>query len=643
MYFEQELQTAKIHFTPMMIKRLLPILLYILVFFLIAHQPANAQEDVRVQIENGLIAPGEFYWYQLPDLKQGQTLSVSLKGTSGNLDPIMGLAAGSENTEEIEINYRGAIQQAVAAGEDPLAAASAAADDLFLIWDDDSGEGLSAAFTYEIPSDGDYQLILANALTVLGQATFGNFDLRLALDLPPEEILAEAQPNGEPIAFLDLQASSSGLAVEEYEGTISKENGSVTIDFHELRSEDTLYIFVEAVSGDLKPEVTLLNYADKPLSIINANGQSSTAALEYFIEERGRGLSVRISGCCGEEGSSGDFRLLAGVNAPDVLSGQAVPTSENIIKEPIPVAIGIKLQQIVDVNEQNEILTAVASLQMEWDDPLLAFSPDECDCTFKTFTDKEFDQFLAETEGHWPDFTVYNQQGNRWTQNKVAVIWQDGHALYFERFSTDLQVDFDFSRFPFDDELMVIKIDSIFPETFYYFTDLDGYSEISPDNGEDEFILGEVQTEVSSEFASTKSLTSRFTFSFGGPRHLDYYISQVFIPILLILGVLWVTFFLRDYALRMEVAGANLFVFIAFSFSLADNYPRLGYLTLIDATMVMTFAICTLVIIYNVFLRRLEMKGQGDLANRIDNYFDYIFPLTLLSGVLFLYIHYFVL
>jgi len=91
----------------------------------------------------------------------------------------------------------------------------------------------------------------------------------------------------------------------------------------------------------------------------------------------------------------------------------------------------------------------------------------------------------------------------------------------------------------------------------------------------------------------------------------------------------------------MELAGANLFVFIAFSFSLADNYPRLGYLTFLDAAMVMTFAISTLVIIYNVFLRRLEMKDQGELANRIDNVFDWIYPITILSSVVFLYLVFF--
>ena len=601
---------------------------------------ALAQESGQVQVLNGSIQPGELFWYRLPDLKKDQILYVHLRGTSGNLDPVMGLVDGDADTEALEEVYLEAIQQALIDGEDPILAAHAAADELFLIWDDDSGEGLAATFAFSVPADGDYQLIISNALTALGQATFGDYELLVGLDAP-EVLTGEALPTRETIAVLDREASSPEAAVEEFKGAITAESPVQTVDLHELRPGDQIAVLVEATSGDLRPELTLLNYADKPVRTANLSGQETTASLEYTVEDRGGGWAVRIVGCCDEEGSTGEYSLFVGVNAADLLSGQAISTDEAVIKEPIPVAIGLKIQQIVEVDEQNEFFKTVASLQMEWDDPALAFSPDSCDCTFKTYTEQNFHEFLADTEGRWPDFTIFNQQGNRWTQNRVAVISQDGHAIYFERFSTDMQVDFDFRKYPFDNEEFLVRIDSIFPEKFYYFTDLEGYSEISSEHGEDEFIIGDFETTVTSEEASTQATTSRFSFTFGGPRHLNYYIIQIFIPIVLILGVLWVTFFLRDYGLRIEVASANLLVFIAFSFSLADNYPRLGYITLLDATMVITFILSALVIIYNVGLRRLEMNGKGELANSIDNVMDWVYPLSIVGGTLVLYLVFF--
>ena len=616
------------------------VLALLLLLLVSNHKTALAQEGGQVQTVSGSIQPGEFFWYRLPDLKSDQTLYVYVKGTTGNLDPIMGLIDGDGDTEEVEEAYLAAIQQALIDGDDPLLAAQDAADELFLIWDDDSGEGLAATFALSVPAGGDYQLIISNALTGLGGATFGDYELLIGLDAP-EVLSGEANPTGETIALLDLEASSPGSAVEEHKGAITTEKPVQTLDLHEVRPGDQITVLVEATSGDLRPEVALLNYAGKPVRAANLGGRETTASLEYTVEDRGSGWAVRIAGCCDEEGSTGDYSLIVGVNAPELLTGQAIPTDQAVIKEPIPVAIGLKIQQIVEVDEQNEFFKTVASLQMEWDDPALAFSPDSCDCTFKTYTEQNFHEFLADTQGRWPDFTIFNQQGNRWTQNRVAVIAQDGHALYFERFSTDMQVDFDFRKYPFDEEEFLVQIDSIFPESFYYFTDLEGYSEISPDHGEDEFIIDTFDTTVTSEEASTQATTSRFSFTFGGPRHLNYYFFQIFIPIGLILGVLWVTFFLKDYGLRIEVASANLLIFIAFSFSLADNYPRLGYITLLDTMMVITFIISAMVIVYNVWLRRLEMAGKGELANSIDNVMDWVYPISIVVGTLGLYLFFF--
>ena len=106
---------------------------------------------------------------------------------------------------------------------------------------------------------------------------------------------------------------------------------------------------------------------------------------------------------------------------------------------------------------------------------------------------------------------------------------------------------------------------------------------------------------------------------------IEYYVLQVFLPILLIIAVSWFTFFLKDYTRRIEVAAGNLLLFIAFSFSLTDNYPRLGYLTLLDAIMTVTFVVTVLVVLYNVWLKRIEMKGEAERADRIDSYLDWIY------------------
>jgi hypothetical protein len=592
-----------------------------------------------VQELAGTIVPGDVLYFRIPGLEVGQTLYVYVENTSGNLDPIVGLLAGDQDPLTWEKEYGATIQRALAEGSDPLLALEEAADSQFLVWDDDSGEGLAATFALPVQADGEYLLGVAGSLSALGHSTFGDYRLLVGLDAP-EVASGEATDTGAKIAILDQGASPPGVAVEEIAGTLTEEAPNQYLELRDLRPGDTLYAYVEATSGALRPALSLLNYADKPVRIANMAGQSTSGALEYLLDELGRGYALEIAGCC-EGASAGDYRLLVGVNAPEVLSGEAMPSGRPIIKEPIPVQIGTKLQQIVEVDEQNEFFTVVASMQMQWTDPALAFNPDDCDCVVKTYTQNNFDDFLADTGGRWPEFTLFNQQGNRWTQNRLAVIHQGGRATYFERFSTNLQVDFDFRRYPFDEQEFAIRVDALYPAQLFYFTDLEGYSEIGAEHGEDEFDIGEFETEVTSEQASTLFSTSRFTFRFGGPRHLDYYILQIFLPILLITAVSWVTFFLRDYTRRIEVASANLLLFIAFSFSLADNYPRLGYVTLLDAVMVWVFVANALVVIYNVWLRRMEMNDQAELANRIDSYLDWIYPLSYVVGTAVLYFLFF--
>lgn len=95
--------------------------------------------------------------------------------------------------------------------------------------------------------------------------------------------------------------------------------------------------------------------------------------------------------------------------------------------------------------------------------------------------------------------------------------------------------------------------------------------------------------------------------------------------------VSWFTFFLRDYKHRIEVTSGNLLVFIAFSFSIAGNYPRLGYLTFLDAVMAVMFVISALVVVYNVAMKRLQLSGEDALVDRIDNTMDWAYPLFFMA------------
>jgi hypothetical protein len=624
-----------------------------------ANRQAHAQEQESegpVQLINGRLEPGAAKEvYLLEGLQAGDTLYAAMQATSGNLDPMLAVLDARTDFAAAEAQFQAELQQILDADGEVSLALNDLHDRAFLSWDDDSGEGYAAALEYPIPASGDYYLVAGSALSSVGRSTSGDYTLLVGLNTPgvldgsaPETLVSA--PTGDIIAVLDRQALGVPTAVSEISGVLSgpREGGdspTVTLELEDIQPGDTLYAYVEATDGALRPAVILRDFGDKPLEAANLGGQEETAVLEFLFPEESVGYSLEISGAPGADGqpTTGEFRALVGLNAAEVLTGQANVTERPALKGPIEVEVGVKIDRISEVDSAGENFTVIGSVRMDWRDPNLAFSPDSCNCDVKLYTEKEFDRFLADAASRWPDFTFFNQLGNRWIQNRAVAVWPDGRARYVEHFTTDFQADFDFQKYPFDTQRFPIMVDMILPADVFTLAELPDYSAISPDHGEDEFIVGEftaVPDTVTGSAAADRPV-SRMTFSFEAPRHLDYYVLQVFVPILLIVAISWFTFFLKDYTRRIEASAANILLFIAFSFSLADNYPRLGYITFLDAIMAVAFIVNALVLLYNVQMKRLEMRGEIERVEHIDNFLDWAYPLAymlLIAVVAFIFL-----
>lgn len=591
--------------------------------------PAFAQEPA-VQEITGTINPGELDIFIIPNLKEGQTLYVSMEHISGNLDPALALIPATVDLPAIVGSYRAEVKRLADTSEYPLAELLALNDRTFLAWDDDSGEGYNAALQFEIPQDGDYILSASGALSSAGRETSGAYRLLIGLDAP-EVLGGGAVPGEVTLAYQNDDLLGALGRVQKYSGSFNSSNPVITLQLYDFDPGATLYVYIAATSGNLKPVLVLRDFGDKPVSVANLQGTDDKASLEYKLPQGGQDYSLDIYAApSGGQPSSGDFRLLAGVDAPDVLEGQAEQNSQQVLRLPVEVQTGLKLQQIVMIDQSNEIMTAVGTIRLSWKDPELAFNPDECNCEVKEYTENDFNRFLADTGGDWPDFTFFNQQGNRWTLSRVVQVLPDGSVTYLERFSTNFQLNFDFSKYPFDVEDFYIYADLVYPEDRYVMVPMEGFSEIDPEHGEDEFILTDFDTSVSSVISSRAYPVSRFTFHFNAPRYLMYYLFRIFIPVLLIILISYITFFLKDFTRRIEVATGNVLLFIAFSWSLAEDYPRMGYLTFLDAIMAITFIINTLVVIYNVYLKWLESTERREQAERIDRIADLAYPLGYL-------------
>ncbi|MEJ2673234.1 MAG: hypothetical protein P8168_13750 [Deltaproteobacteria bacterium] len=613
------------------------IILLLALSLLVLTGPLRAQEKPAVQELTGHLELHEAAFYVLHHLKQGQTLYLFAEGTSGDFDPALAvLKPELDSAQAIQIRKR-QIDQAIAEGRDPVAVINKVVQRYTLARHDDTGAGYAAAITLKVPSEGDYRLVLTSSPA---RPTFGSYRLLIGINAP-QVVTGRAQPTGAVIASQVKEESPAGKAVQELRGKLSLGSQWSSYNLNEFFTGDTLYILVEATSGDLKPRLTLFDFDRKPLVTGNFSGQNPRAELKYTFRRDTKNCRLRIDATAPDGTvTTGNYRLLLGLNQPEVLQGQGKSEGRAIVRQPIPVKIGLKMQQITGVNQREEHYGVVSEVWMEWRQPDLAFRADTVQRHYKLFTGDSFRRYMSQQGLLWPDYTLFNQQGKRWTQNLIVFVQADGSVFYFERFSATLQApNFDFRRLPFDTQGFFIRMDSIYPESFFIYQVKPGFSEVGKRLGEEEWMVTKFDTVVRPTMELYGLPTSSFMFRFWAQRHLNYYIFRIFLPLFIIIIVSWVIFFLKDYGRRVDAAAGNLLLFIAFNFVISQDLPRLGYMTFLDMMLISTFLVTALVLFLAVALKRLVTDGKETLVLRIDRYFIIFYPLayigTLLTVILF--------
>lgn len=582
---------------------------------------AQAEDTEQVQLlEGNLYGPDDAKNYTLVNLSLGDKLYVHVQGTSGNLDPFVVLLSPEQYNGEQAGKFDEEVQQAIAENRDPLLVISEFSNANFLAWNDDSGGGFSAAFEFTIPKDGAYHLtVISSPFT----KSFGNYRLLAGVNAP-QVLTGSAVSKGDAFVIATSITDTKNAAVQETSASVGEDTSENRHRLLPFDAGDTLYVRVETIDGDLIPQVVLRAYNTKPIRSANIAGDQQQASLEYTFPAETKEYLIEV---IPKPGTSGTYNLLVGRNEPKVLTREATPIGEALLQQPIEASIGIKLQQIAGIDQKSENYEAVASTLISWNDPALAFRADECQCENKIYTAKDFIALATRESLYWPAFTYLNQQNNRWIQNDYVVIDPNGDARYFERFTTTFQApDFNFRQFPFDTQTFYIRVDSLYSTDFVNFTPSD-FTEVGTQLGEEEWYVTDHEVEIITEPSSTGNETSSFIFRFFANRHLSFYIFRIIVPLILIISVTWITFFLQDYGKRVDATTANLLLFIAFNFTIAGELPRLGYLTFMDSLLVGAFFISVLVVIYNVYLKRQEKNERQTWAQKIDKYMLWVYPL----------------
>jgi hypothetical protein len=264
-----------------------------------------------------------------------------------------------------------------------------------------------------------------------------------------------------------------------------------------------------------------------------------------------------------------------------------------------------------------------------WCDPRLSFDP--------TREGREERVYLRDAvpgifERIWfPDAFPVNGAGPIEVTERVLRIRHDGSVFQDIQFSLAVAANYDFERFPFDEQRLTLEVES--------FTWNRDQLRLVPDpmrtGFSEAFTLADWRilevTSGSEEVDVLRADTpfSRYTLEIRIAREPGFYLWKVILPLFIIVALSWAVFWMTDesFASRTRMSATGVLTIVAYQFVVAQDLPRVGYLTLLDQITVASFVLLAITVLQSLWVSRLKPISI-ERARSVDRASRWAFPIA---------------
>ena len=319
--------------------------------------------------------------------------------------------------------------------------------------------------------------------------------------------------------------------------------------------------------------------------------------------------------------------LLAGaVAAQGACTPPGLATGERPDPEGTPtrVRVAFLVLDVLGVDDANQQIDVDLRLTMQWRDPRLVGLSG---CR------------LMVTQVWFPQLTLVNSSELRSTYQQArdqVVIGDDGAVTYVQRYTGPISTYHDLHRFPFDTQAFGLEF--VVPNrsrTEVILIPDEANSQLSPRlNIEGWDILGIGLTEKAQEAHMLDRDVSLLTLTINAERIPIYYIYRVFLPLLLVVAMSWIVFWVPVGKLEFQIGlGATaMLTTIAFTLSISSKLPDLNYLTILDKMLIWALTLVFLSMVEALTTGLLAASGRDRAARRLDLASRVLFPFLLAAG-----------
>ena len=279
----------------------------------------------------------------------------------------------------------------------------------------------------------------------------------------------------------------------------------------------------------------------------------------------------------------------------------------------------------VDSAEQN--FTANVFYSFRWKDPRLAHSGKN-----------PITRSLNEVWNPMPQ--IINQQRLWRTFPEVVKIEQDGTVTYSQRVWGTFSQPLRLQDFPFDKQAFTIQ----FATAGYRHGDLTLIPALDfPSGIAQELSLADWGV-MKSEYGDKdyQPLKDGFSipgyhFTFYAERYSGYYILKIILPLLMIVAMSWIVFWVdpREAGTQISVAITTMLTLIAYRFAVGADLPKVSYMTRMDFFILISTVLVFATLIEVVVTSTLAKKNKLNRAQKIDQWARWLVPSGFIAVTLF--------
>jgi len=293
---------------------------------------------------------------------------------------------------------------------------------------------------------------------------------------------------------------------------------------------------------------------------------------------------------------------------------RATPPTEEI-------TVGFLVINISKIDDAEQQINIDVSIQMKWVDPGLV-NPDG-------------EMLLADPDTIWtPDVQIVNEVDLKKMRKELVMVSPDGECLYRQRYSGLISSSTDYSNFPFDQQILKVQLAAAPPWQLRFIPDQDWNGRL------DKFSVADWKVGPASFTTETLEVMQlkipACSIQLTGTRKTGYFIWKIFIPLSLVIFMSFTVFWIDPSRIdaQLTVSVTSILTLIAYQFTLSFMVPRVPYLTRLDIFVFGANFLVFAALIEAVASSHITGKGRPELAQKMDYFSRFVFPLIYLSILL---------